>query len=97
LILHQVDGIPVEFVQQGASVLLRKMLKAPLQHAASIRMGGQVENIAAESVDEGEAVGRYTFNQFLDHLQKAGSATLKLYHTMIFTWFPFASLTHLKT
>jgi hypothetical protein len=60
------------------------MLKAPLQHAASIRMGGQVENIAAESVDEGEAVGRYTFNQFLDHLQKAGSATLKLYHRDIY-------------
>jgi hypothetical protein len=57
LILHQIDGISVEFVQQGASLLIRKMLKAPLQHAAAIRVSGQVKYIATESVDETETVG----------------------------------------
>lgn len=59
LILHQVDGILVEFIQQGASLLVREMLEASLQYTTAIWVSGQIVDTATERVDETKAVGGY--------------------------------------
>jgi hypothetical protein len=52
LVLHEIDGIFVQFVQQRPRLLLRKVLEAPLQHTAAVRVGRKLVYIPAERIDE---------------------------------------------
>lgn len=78
LILHQVGGILVEFVQQRASMLVWQMLKAPLQYSTAVWVSRQIVNVASEGADETQAVGRYPFNQFLNNLNHSRSVDIRL-------------------
>ena len=69
LILHQVDGILVELIEQRASLFLSEMLKAALKDTAPVGMRGQFIDTTAECIDnEIEAFWGNSLNEFLDNL-----------------------------
>jgi hypothetical protein len=101
LILHQVDCVLVQLVQERACLIIREMLEATLQNAAPIGVGRELVNVTAECIDKVEAIRRNTLNHFLDDLRIA-SARVRNEHDEedqgeIHTWLPLASLTHFIT
>ena len=70
LVLHEIGGIFVEFVQQRPRLLLRKMLETPLQHATPVRVRRKFVHVPAERIDEFQSIRRHPFYQLLNNLFK---------------------------
>ena len=70
LVLHEIGGIFVEFVQQRPRLILRKMLEASLQHATAVRVCRKFVHVPAERIDELQSVRRHPFYQLLNNLCK---------------------------
>ena len=64
----------VEFIQQRARSLFRKMLKASLQNTATIGMRREIVYIAPERIHKSKTVSRYPFNEFLNNLDHSKEA-----------------------
>ena len=70
LVLHEIGGVFVEFIQQRPRLLLREMLEAPLQHATAVRVCRKFVHVPAERIDEFQSIRRHPFYQLLNNLFK---------------------------
>ena len=57
LVLHQICGVLVKFVQQRPRLLFRKMFEASLQHATAVWVGRKFIHVPTESINEVQSVG----------------------------------------
>lgn len=64
----------LEFAEKNARLVVRQVLEAALQDAAPVGMRSQVADMSLEGDDEGQAFGRYAFDQPLDNLEPKSSA-----------------------
>lgn len=75
LILHKMVGMPLKFVQQGASVIVGEVFEASLKDTAAIRMRCQVVDVPVECFGESESLRRNTLDQPLYNLSTKPSKT----------------------